>query len=97
MVIHAFFKRMLFLSTGSLMMQFSGSQDFRYFGGRIFREVSFVYFLVSCLCLGGFPFFLGFYSKDTIISSVSGVGGFLLFYFFIVGCLLTVLYSFRLI
>nr|QYF07809.1 NADH dehydrogenase subunit 5 [Oribatula sakamorii] len=97
MVIHAFFKSMLFLSTGSLMSHLFGGQDSRWFGGNPFSFVSFLFFVVSCVCLSGFPFYIGFYSKDFIILGSSfGIG--CLFYFtFLLGCIFTVLYSFRLV
>ena len=96
-IIHAFFKRMLFLRTGSLMGQIAGGQDSRFYGGKTFCYNSFIFFSVSCLCLAGFPFFLGFYSKDFIISSCSLNEGFFFFYIFLLGCTFTVIYSFRLI
>jgi len=81
-IIHAFFKRMLFLSTGSLIGQMGGSQDSRFYGRDIFNYISYIYFLVSCFCLSGFPFLIGFYSKDAIISNSSFYNGtFFLFSF----------------
>src|SRR6266571_1678306 len=97
MVIHAFFKRMLFLGTGSLISQLTGGQDSRFFGGSLFSFMGFVYFVVRCLCLSGFPFFIGFYSKDLIILSSSFIGGRILFFLFMLGCIFTVCYSFRLV
>jgi len=97
MVIHAFFKSMLFLSTGSLMGQMGGTQDSRFYGGRYINYRSFLYFLVRCLCLSGFPFFVGFYSKDFIISSSSFFNGILFYGLFLLGCIATVGYSFRVI
>jgi NADH-ubiquinone oxidoreductase chain 5 len=97
MIIHAFFKSMLFLRTGSIISQARGLQESRFYGGFVFSFSSFVYFVVSCLCLSGFPFFIGFYSKDFIISSFSFFGGVFFYYFFILGCLFTVAYRARLI
>lgn len=97
MVIHAFFKRMLFLRTGSLMGQSMGFQDSRFYGSYRFSYFSFLFFLVRRICLSGFPFFVGFYSKDFIISFFSLLGGLMVFYFFVLGCIFTVLYRFRLI
>jgi len=95
-VIHAFFKRMLFLSTGSLIRHLGGGQDSRFYGSRVFSWRASLFFLVSCVCLSGFPFYIGFYSKDFIILGRS-LGRGLFFYFsFLGGCLLTVFYSFRL-
>lgn len=96
-IIHAFFKRMLFLRTGSLMGQMGGLQDSRYYGSGVFSFRSFLFFVVSRMCLGGFPFFLGFYSKDYIISSRSFFEGTFFYYLFILGCFTTVVYRFRLI
>jgi len=74
-IIHAFFKSILFLGTGSMMGQVGGLQDSRFYGVGPFIYFSYVYFLVSCFCLSGFPFFIGFYSKDVIIYSVSFMDG----------------------
>jgi len=97
MMVHAFFKSMLFLRTGSIMGQKIGSQDSRLYGGGGYFFTSFLFFLCSCLCLAGFPFLLGFYSKDFIISSSSFLEGLVIYYLFLGGCLFTVIYSFRLI
>jgi NADH-ubiquinone oxidoreductase chain 5 len=72
MVVHAFFKRTLFLSRGMLISQMGGGQDSRFYGGFASSSVSYVYFLVSCFSLAGFPFVVGFYSKDSIIGYLSG-------------------------
>jgi len=96
-IIHAFFKRMLFLRTGSLIRQIVGGQDSRFYGRSILNYGSFIYFRVRRLCLAGFPFFLGFYSKDFIISSSSVIEGFIFFFVFLLGCLTTVIYRIRLI
>jgi len=95
MIIHAFFKRMLFLSTGSVIMQISGSQDSRVYGRIFFSYSSLVYFFVRCFCLGGFPFFVGFYSKDLIISSSSLQLGVSIYYMFVIGCVFTLFYRIR--
>lgn len=96
-IIHAFFKSMLFLRTGSLIGQMGGTQDSRFYGSVLFNYGSFLYFVVRSICLSGFPFFLGFYSKDFIISSSSFGEGLLLYTFFLFGCFFTVIYSVRLI
>jgi len=57
MAIHAFFKSILFLGTGSLMGQVGGMQDSRFYGGNSVSYFSCVYFFSSCFCLSGFPFF----------------------------------------
>lgn len=96
-VIHAFFKSTLFLRRGILISQSSGGQDSRFYGGFFINGGSFSYFLVSCLSLSGFPFVIGFYSKDLIISRVMWFNGGLLFGFFVFSCFLTVLYRIRLV
>lgn len=97
LVIHAFFKRMLFLRTGSLISHLGGNQDSRFYGGRGLSYCSFLFFIVRGVCLMGFPFYIGFYSKDLIIL-MSSLGLGLFFYLiFLVGCMLTVLYRFRLL
>lgn len=96
-VIHAFFKSMLFLRTGSLMSNLGGSQESRFYGSGLRGYISFTYFMVSSFCLAGFPFFIGFYSKDFIIRQGFLGNGLFYFYFFILGCLFTVGYRFRLI
>jgi NADH-ubiquinone oxidoreductase chain 5 len=93
-IIHAFFKRILFLRTGSIMMQISGRQDSRLYG-RVSSFTSFMYFSVSCFCLAGFPFFIGFYSKELIISSISLNTGIFIYYVFVSSCLFTIMYSLR--
>lgn len=97
MVIHAFFKSMLFLSTGALMRDYGGGQDSRGFGGGIVSFFSFLFFVVSCVCLAGFPFYIGFYSKDFILLSSSFSLGLFYYGVFLLGCLFTVLYRFRLV
>lgn len=97
MVIHAFFKRLLFLGAGSLITHNFGGQDSRFYGGYIFGGCGYAYFLVRCLSLAGFPFVVGFYSKDTILSSLRLGGGFVFLCLFFFGCFLTVCYRVRLV
>lgn len=96
-IFHAFFKRVLFLSTGSLIHLILGDQDSRSFGTMGSSFFSKLFFNISCLSLIGFPFTLGFYRKDIIL-------GFSLFYdsrfivfLFLLSCCFTVAYSLRLI
>jgi len=97
MRMHALFKSLLFLRCGSLMSGLGGGQDSRFFGFS-FSSVSGVCFLTRALRLCGFPFSVGFYSKDLIVLEAC-FGGFRVFVFlgFFVGCLFTVGYSVRLI
>jgi NADH-ubiquinone oxidoreductase chain 5 len=97
MMIHAFFKSTLFLRRGMLIGQLGGTQDSRFYGGFASSSVSYVYFLVRCFSLGGFPFLIGFYSKDTIISYFSGEVGGLAALVLMFGCVVTVAYRVRLV
>jgi len=82
LIIHAFFKRMLFLRTGSLIRRIIRRQDSRFYGGNLISFASILFFFVSCLCLSGFPFFIGFYSKDSILCLNFLVRGYFLYLFF---------------
>lgn len=97
MMFHAYFKRSLFLTTGGLIHYLRGAQDSRLFGAMGSSFFSKLFFSTRCLRLVGFPFSLGFYSKDLVLGAVllncSFLGGFVFF----LGCSLTVAYSLRLI
>jgi len=96
MIVHALFKSTLFLGSGSLIYYIGGGQDSRFYGNFGFNGRGFNYFFVSTLCLCGFPFVIGFYSKDTIILNVGYSGG-ILYSLFLLCCVITVCYSLRLI
>jgi NADH-ubiquinone oxidoreductase chain 5 len=96
-IIHAFFKRILFLRTGRQIMEKGGAQDSRVFGGSQFSFGSFIFFVSSCVRLAGFPFFIGFYSKDFIILNSSLGLGIFFYLTFLGGCLFTILYRIRLL
>lgn len=96
---HAFFKALLFLGAGSVIIGMHHDQDMRNMGG-LWKYMPITWFtsLVGSLALIGFPFFSGFYSKDTIIEAValSHVPGAGYAYFcVIVGVFVTAFYSFR--
>ncbi|RLS63328.1 MAG: NADH-quinone oxidoreductase subunit L [Planctomycetota bacterium] len=69
---HAFFKALLFLCCGAIMHGMGGQLDLRKLSGlrhvKGFRVTSWT-LLIGCICLSGFPFSSGFYSKDTIIGA----------------------------
>jgi len=98
---HAFFKALLFLAAGSVIIGMHHEQDMRRMGGlKNYMPVTYVTALVGSLALVGIPPFAGFFSKDLIISAVQqstipGAG----FAFFAVtaGVFVTALYSFRLV
>ena len=97
---HAFFKALLFLAAGSVIMAMHHEQDIRTMGGlRKYLPITWITALLGSLALIGFPGFSGFFSKDAIIAAVShseifgaGYASALLTY----GVLITALYSFRL-
>ncbi|MGI9013415.1 MAG: NADH-quinone oxidoreductase subunit L [Phycisphaerales bacterium] len=68
---HAFFKAVLFLTCGAIMHGFAGQLDLRKISGlrqmKGWKITSYT-MLIGCLCLAGFPFTSGFFSKDTIIA-----------------------------
>jgi len=96
---HAFFKALLFLAAGSVIIGMHHNQDIRWMGGvRKYMRVTYWTSLVGSLALIGTPFFAGFYSKDSIIEAVhaSQLPGHDFAYFaVIVGVFVTAFYSFR--
>ena len=96
---HAFFKALLFLAAGSVIMGMHHDQDIRNMGGvRKYMPITWITSLIGSLALIGTPFFSGFYSKDSIIEAVaeSHVAGSGFAYFAVVASVfVTALYSFR--
>lgn len=67
---HAFFKALLFLAAGSVIIGMHHEQDMRKMGGlRKYMPITYWTSLLGTLALVGTPFFAGFYSKDTIIEA----------------------------
>ncbi len=100
LMMHAFFKALLFLAAGIAIHALTGEQDIRKLAG-IGRLMPFtkIVFLIGSLALVGIPPFAGFFSKDPIISAALGHGGwygYLLYACCIAGAFLTGLYAFRL-
>lgn len=97
---HAFFKALLFLAAGSVIIAMHHVQDIRQMGGlRKYMPITWITFLVGSLALIGTPFLSGFYSKDSIIEAValSHLPGSGFAYFAVVaGVFVTAFYSFRL-
>lgn len=96
---HAFFKALLFLGAGSVIIGMHHDQDMRNMGG-LWKYMPITWFtsLIGSLALIGFPFFSGFYSKDSIIEAValSHVPGASYAYFCVIaGVFVTAFYSFR--
>ena len=96
---HAFFKALLFLGAGSVIMGMHHDQDMRNMGGlRKYMPITWITSLVGSLALIGTPFFSGFYSKDSIIDAVklSNLPGSDFAYFAVTfSVFITALYSFR--
>lgn len=65
---HAYFKALLFLSSGSVIHALNDEQDMRKMGGlRRILPYTYIMFVIGSLSLMGFPFLTGYYSKDTIL------------------------------
>jgi NADH-quinone oxidoreductase subunit L len=96
---HAFFKALLFLGAGSVIIGMHHDQDMRNMGG-LWKYMPITWFtsLLGSLALIGFPFFSGFYSKDSIIEAVHAStipgAGYALFCVML-GVFVTAFYSFR--
>ena len=97
---HAFFKALLFLAAGSVILGMHHKQDIRWMGGlRKYMPITWITFLLGSLALIGTPLFSGFYSKDSIIEAVreSHLPGAGFAYFAVLaGVFVTAFYSFRL-
>jgi NADH-quinone oxidoreductase subunit L len=98
---HAFFKALLFLAAGSVIMAMHHEQDMRRMGGlKKYMPITYWTALIGTLALIGFPGFSGFFSKDALIEAVhaSRIPGAGYAYFcVIVGVFVTAFYSFRLV
>ena len=71
---HAFFKALLFLAAGSVIIAMHHEQDIRKMGGiRKYMPITYWTSLIGSLALIGFPGFSGFFSKDLLIEAVQGV------------------------
>jgi len=96
---HAFFKALLFLAAGSVIMGMHHIQDIRWMGGlRKYMPITWITFLLGSLALIGTPMFAGFYSKDSIIevvhfSQLPGAG--FAYFAVLAGVFVTAFYSFR--
>jgi len=99
--IHAFFKALLFLGSGSVIHSFKDEQNINQMGG-IWKKLPYTWVLmiIGTLALTGFPFLSGYYSKDAIIEYAYLRGNTVGYYAVAVGIftvLLTSIYSWRLI
>jgi NADH-quinone oxidoreductase subunit L len=96
---HAFFKALLFLAAGSVIIAMHHNQDIRYMGGlKKYMPITWITSLIGSLALIGTPFLSGFYSKESIIEAVKlsnlpGAG--IAYWAVLAGVFVTAFYSFR--
>src|SRR5690606_29812085 len=77
MITHAFFKALLFLGAGSVIMAMAHEQDMRRYGNlRRYIPVTFVTVGIGWLAISGIPPFAGFWSKDEILAGAWAVDGY---------------------
>lgn len=95
---HAFFKALLFLSAGSVILACHHEQDIFKMGG-LRKQIPFTFwvFLIGSLGLVAFPLTSGFFSKDEILFQAWAYGHHELFWMGLIGAFMTALYTFRLI
>jgi NADH-quinone oxidoreductase subunit L len=96
---HAFFKALLFLAAGSVIIAMHHNQDIRHMGGlRKYMPITWITSLIGSLALIGTPFLSGFYSKETIIEAVKvshlPVAN-IAYWAVLIGVFVTAFYSFR--
>ncbi len=96
---HAFFKALLFLAAGSVIIGMHHEQDIRKMGG-LWKKMPITWFvsLLGSLALIGAPFFSGFYSKDMIIEAVRAsnlIAAPAVYVMLLIGVFVTAFYSFR--
>jgi NADH-quinone oxidoreductase subunit L len=101
LIMHAFFKALLFLSAGSVIHAMSDEQDIRKMGG-LFKKIPFTgtVMWIGSLALAGIPFFAGYYSKDAILEAAyaahTGLGDYG-YFCGVTAAFLTAFYSWRLL
>ena len=98
---HAFFKAVLFLGAGSVIIAMHHEQDMRKMGGlRKYLPITYFTMLIGALANAGFPPFAGFFSKDTIIEAIHvshTPGASIAYVAALLGVFVGALYSFRLV
>ena len=97
---HAFFKALLFLAAGSVIIAMHHDQDIRNMGGlKKYMPITWITFLIGSLALIGTPFLSGFYSKETIIEAAKlsqNMGSSFAYWALVIGVFFTAFYSARL-
>ncbi len=98
---HAFFKALLFLGAGSVIIAMHHEQDMRKMGGlKSIMPITYITMVIGSLALAGIPPFAGFFSKDSIIEAVHAsniTGSGYAYWAVLLGVFVTAFYSFRLI
>ena len=98
---HAFFKAVLFLGAGSVIIALHHEQDMRRMGGlRKYMPITYLTVLIGALANAGFPPFAGFFSKDSIIEAIHASqtpGARIAYVAALAGVFIGALYSFRLV
>lgn len=94
---HAFFKSLLFLAAGVIIMNFGKEQDIRKMGGLLGKQwLLGLWFCIACLALTGIPPFSGYFSKEAILISIYANGRIDLLIVALITAFFTALYIFRL-
>jgi len=98
---HGFFKALLFLSAGSVIHAMNHEQDMRKMGG-LHNKIPFTAFMmwIGSLAIIGFPYFSGYYSKESILENTYFASNYMANFAYFVGILtafLTAFYSWRLL
>jgi NADH-quinone oxidoreductase subunit L len=98
---HAFFKALLFLAAGSVIIAMHHEQDIRKMGNlKKYMPITYITSLIGSIALCGIPPFSGFFSKESIIDAVGHVaiaGSSYAYWCVLLGAFVTALYSFRLL
>lgn len=97
LIIHGFFKALLFLTAGIIIHHYSNEQDFRKIKSNISNSpITYTFMLTGTLAIISWPYYSGYYSKDKIIE-YSYISNIFTYIFALIGALITVIYSFRLV
>jgi len=93
---HAFFKALLFLGSGAVILACHHNQDMRTMGGlRKTNKVIFYTMFIGCIAIAGVPFLSGFFSKEEILAYTLHSGNPLIYWILLATAILTAFYMFR--
>ena len=94
LITHAFFKALLFLCAGSIIIKCHHEQDIRKIGGlRKYMPITYLAFMYASLSLIGFPLTSGFYSKESIIDAIGYFGHTIPYLMLLLSIFTTTLYT----